>query len=319
MGIQRRRWTDDFRENIDLWKENFRGLLTSNEYELVRIGLILFFGVFLILTILNWGFGGADWAGIRTEAHGMLMDILIFGILLTWFERVRSRKDKIKNYHEQLKDFRHWASEEGVLRKVGILQRLNEMEAPLANLKGTYLSGAHFPDANLREADLEMALFKGAFLPNANFEFSDLVGANFEKANLLSANFQSSNLQAAILDEALLLRANLNGSILMQAQLRMAKLSEASLREANLYLADLEGADLRNANLEMADLRGAKMNWADISQANLQGVKNLTCEQIEYAEISKETKLPNYMEKIWNEDAQKYNCKMVKPDEETEG
>jgi len=82
-----------------------------------------------VLDVIATEKGVPDWSGILVEAHGMLLDVLIFGVLLTWFDQIRNRENQIKNYHDQLDDFRHWDREEGVLRKVGILKRLNEMEA----------------------------------------------------------------------------------------------------------------------------------------------------------------------------------------------
>ena len=109
----------------------------------------------------------------------------------------------------------------------------------------------------------------------------------------------------------------LNGADLCNAKLMEAKLSDANLEEADLtaaYLirADLSGANLSGADLTQAVLSEANLSCADMNEAeltdtflngaNLQGVLNLTCDQIELANIDKDTVLPSYMTIKWSND-----------------
>jgi BTB/POZ domain-containing protein KCTD9 len=290
METRKRRCTDDFRENIDSWKRTFKEISTSSEYELIRVGLFLFLGVFIVLVFLNWGFGGADWAGILTEAHGMLMDIFIFGVLLTWFERVGSRKNQIKSYHDQLNDFRSWASEEGVLRKVGILQRLNEMGATLPDLSHFNFSKAMFIKPNFKGVNLYNADLTDTRLEKANLEGANLLGAEMERAWLREATLKDTNLELANLKDAVLTKSNLIG-----AKLEGTNLTGADLRKADLRKADLNVANLIGANFKEADLKGANLDMADLKGTDLKWVKNLTINQIQYAVTDSDTVLPDYL------------------------
>ncbi|MEE9144018.1 MAG: pentapeptide repeat-containing protein [Candidatus Binatia bacterium] len=110
----------------------------------------------------------------------------------------------------------------------------------------------------------------------------DLSGANLFKMDLSEANLTDTNLQKAILRKADLYEATLIG-----ANLQGADLFGADLRRADLY-----GADLLLANLRGADLYGADLRWAD-----LEGVKSLTQQQLEKAQIDEKTNLPDYVSK----------------------
>jgi uncharacterized protein YjbI with pentapeptide repeats len=110
----------------------------------------------------------------------------------------------------------------------------------------------------------------------------NLIGADLCSAKLMRIDLSNGNLSQADLSCAYLIRANLSG-----ANLQDADLSDAVLSESNLTEANLEGADLTDTYLNGADLRGAK---------------NLTCDQVEFAIIDKDTKFPDYMNIVWDAD-----------------
>lgn len=282
MGTQGKQEKHKFREFIDSWKEK----LTSSEYDLVRRGLYIAMPVLMVLIVYDlFRSGGPDWDGIFTEAHGMFMDVLIFGILITWFDQLRRRENQIKNYYDQLKDFKIWSSEEGVLRKVGILGRLNEMGAPLPEL-----SIFQFPKANLNKFKLIEVQLPGANLNNANLFNADLTNCNltyadFTKADLMEAKLERANLSFANLEEANLMVANLTNADLSDTKLINSKMTGPNLQSATLFNTNLKGADLG-------------------------GAKNLTCQQLQSAEIDRKTKLPDYIKVTWADD-DTYTCEMV--------
>jgi uncharacterized protein YjbI with pentapeptide repeats len=89
------------------------------------------------------------------------------------------------------------------------------------------LSGMHWKDANLMDANLE-----GAVLLSANLEGANLRAANLKGANLFGANLTGAYLGGARMEGAILANANLEG----------AELFMADLSEVDLYLANIRGA-----------------------------------------------------------------------------
>ena len=112
--------------------------------------------------------------------------------------------------------------------------------------------------------------------------------------------------------------ADLSYHKLMKGQLQGAKLNGADLSFAYLMQADLAGADLsevdfNSAVLSEANLNGANLEDADFTEAYLCGVDlsqvlNLTCDQLELANLDRETRLPDYIQITWVSDTT-FECK----------
>ncbi len=81
-----------------------------------------------------------DGVDVLVEFNGLFFDLLIFGILLTIYDTWSRRRERINTLHDQLDDFWDWKSEEGILRKVGIIKRLIEFNHPTSRMTAIYLS-----------------------------------------------------------------------------------------------------------------------------------------------------------------------------------
>lgn len=56
---------------------------------------------------------------VLVEAHGLLFDIFIFGILIVFFNRIGERRRNIARWQEEIDDFRGWDEKEATFRIVG--------------------------------------------------------------------------------------------------------------------------------------------------------------------------------------------------------
>jgi hypothetical protein len=109
---------------------------------------------------------GVSLSDVLVEAQGLLMDTLLFGCIILWFNIRRDKRERIGRYHETLEDYRSWNSEEGVLRKVGVINRLIDIggpsllppldynQLPNANFQGVSMSGTYLSFSNLTNAFL---------------------------------------------------------------------------------------------------------------------------------------------------------------------
>lgn len=190
---------------------------------------------------------------ILAEAHGMIFDIAVIGILIFWLNQNGEIRQRIRTYKDEIDDFRLWESEEAAFRTVGNIKRLNRHKIHEINLVN-----CHLPRTNLNYVNLA-----GSNLNSSNVSQSTLIEANLENARLNQTNFENSNLNQAILKgayasgaifkDAFLIKAQFDGAFLIKANFNNAFLMEANLR--NCYVM---GADFENASLYKADLRGAK-------------------------------------------------------------
>jgi len=190
---------------------------------------------------------------VLAEAHGMIFDIAVIGILIFWLNQNGEIRRRIRTYKDEIDDFRLWESEEAAFRTVGNIKRLNRHKIHEINLVN-----CHLPRTNLNYANLA-----GSNANSANISQSSLIESNLENARLNQTNFENSNLNQANLKGAYASGANFKDAFLIKAHFENAFLIKANfnnafLMEANLQNCYLMGADFENASLYKADLRGAK-------------------------------------------------------------
>lgn len=216
----------------------------------IRSFVIAFVIVLVIVAILDYFWLG--WldgkVNVLVEAHGLLFDLLVFGVILGLYEYNKKRDEdtkkaeiakqqRIERYQEEIDDFRGWKDKEAAYRLKGIIHRLNKEGITSINLNGCYLARIHLVRVNLTNAGLYLANLIG----------TKLVGVILIEATLESANLSKADLRGANLQKADLTKANLKGANLQEANLSSAYLIETNLTDADLKGAWLYGAKLHNS------------------------------------------------------------------------
>jgi len=190
---------------------------------------------------------------ILAEAHGMIFDIAVIGILIFWLNQNGEIRQRIRTYRDEIDDFRLWESEEAAFRTVGNIKRLNRHRIYEINLVNYFLARTNLNYVSLKGSNLNSANISQSSLIEANLENTRLNQTNLENSNLNQINLKSAYASGANFKDAFLIKAQFDGAFLIKANFNNAYLMEASLQ--NCYLM---GADFENASLYKADLRGAK-------------------------------------------------------------
>ena len=144
--------------------------------------VLLVLGIIVILASLPYykanfyGFYGQ----VLAEAHGMIFDIAVIGILIFWLNKTGEKRSRIRTYKDEIDDFRLWESEEAAFRTVGNIKRLNRHKLFNINLAHSYLV----------KTNLNYVKLIGANLNYANVFNSALIDVNFENARLNQTNFE---------------------------------------------------------------------------------------------------------------------------------
>ncbi|MFQ3214595.1 MAG: hypothetical protein ACI9XJ_000122 [Marivirga sp.] len=190
---------------------------------------------------------------VLAEAHGMLFDIAIIGILIFWLNQNGERQLRIKMYKDEIDDFRQWESEEAAFRTVGNIKRLNRHDIydlnlvnchlTKTNLNHVHLNGSNLNSANLSHCNAIECDFSDARANQTNFENAKMNQAIFNKAFASGANFKDAFLIKAQFQNAFLIKANFSNAYLMEADLSGCHLTGAIFDEASLYKANLKGAE----------------------------------------------------------------------------
>jgi BTB/POZ domain-containing protein KCTD9 len=190
---------------------------------------------------------------ILAEAHGMIFDIAVIGILLFWLNQNGEVRQRIRTYKDEIDDFRLWESEEAAFRTVGNIKRLNRHKIHEINLVNCYLARTNLNYVNLAGSNINSCNLSQSSLIESNLENTRLNQTNFENSNLNQANLKSAYASGANFKDSFLIKTQFEGAFLIKANF-----NNAYLMEANLQNSYLMGADFENASLYKADLRGAK-------------------------------------------------------------
>jgi hypothetical protein len=179
--------------------------------------------------------GPSGWGLLAALGVGALLNAgLVLGALS--FRRGREERDTLREqWQRELRHLAAWSSEEGILRKAGLIHDLSSLKTPglaLAQMRlgGADLRGCHLAHADLRGADLKGANLQGAVLDGADLNGADLTGANLSLTSLREAI--------------------LRGCLLEGADLTKADVTGATLVRANLVGANVRGVDFAAALLE---------------------------------------------------------------------
>lgn len=226
------------------------------EKPLLTTSIVLILVTMLVIS-LSFGYYLEDfdsfWGQILAEAHGMIFDVAVIGILLFWLNQNGETRQRIRTYKDEIDDFRLWESDEAAFRTVGNIKRLNRHKIYEVNLVNCYLARANLNYVNLKGSNLNSANISNSSLIETNLEGTRLNQTNLENSNLNHANLNAAYASGANFRDAFLIKAQFLGAFLIKSNFTNAFLMEADLR--NSYLM---GADFENASLYKADLRGAK-------------------------------------------------------------
>jgi hypothetical protein len=200
---------------------------------------------------------------ILIEAHGMLFDLLIIGLLLVWLNKNGERQLRIRRYAEEIDDYRHWKTEEASYKIIGNIKRLNKDKITQIDLFNTYLK-------------------------NSNLNYVDLTGSNMnyvvlDDASLIHSMLRKVRLNQASLINAKLNKADLSGAFLSGANCEGASMIKTNFENAQLIKVSLKGAFLMDANFSNAMLAGSDFTDANLLKADLRGALGVTVEQLSTA------------------------------------
>ncbi|HMQ46916.1 MAG TPA: pentapeptide repeat-containing protein [Saprospiraceae bacterium] len=180
---------------------------------------IAFFFPLILWLDLSWFKDSDDLKNVLVEAHGLLFDLLVFGVILALYEHYQQqhenvrkaendRQQRIERYQEEISDFLGWQDKEATNRIVGNIKRLNKEGITSIALGSSYLEGAYLSHANLMNSYLGHAKMNGVYLIGANLKNVYFIGADLKYAALVDAILEGSNLSNADLSYAVLARAD---------------------------------------------------------------------------------------------------------------
>ncbi len=178
---------------------------------------------FLVIVVLDLFDNNFSFHDILVESHGLVFDLIIFGIILTIYESISHKKEKIERYKEEINDYRFWKSEEAMYRTRGLIKRLVALGESEIDLSNCFLE----EDKSLSlYRDMRNWNFSGAHLRESFFMLADLSNTCFYYTDLTETIFLESNLRNSKLNSAQLFNTEFKKCIFDNTELEGAYVSK---------------------------------------------------------------------------------------------
>ncbi len=268
--------------------------ISENQVLLSFLVFILCAVLLIILKVVFYESSNEFYRGILIEAFGMLFDIFVIGTFLFWLikrsEKRLERKRNIKQYHDEIDDFRDWDSDEAMHRIVGNIKRLTRLKVDQIDLHYCYLKNAKLSYITIKNSNLKGVHLIGAICDNINFEHNDMVGVKLDGAIFINANLNNVDLRGASFE-----LANFANTSLKNAKLQGAYLEKVALQRANLEYANLSNANLQDSKLNKANFKDTILTESNLMGADLREAKNLILEQLSDVQTLYKTKLDDHI------------------------
>lgn len=201
--------------------------------------LLIIVAILVTTDVLFYPFVSSFFQNIIIEAHGIVPDLLIFGILMTIYERWRG---KVEVHLGSIEKYMSQHTPEATAAILNIIKEMNKMEASRFQLS----------ECTLSQQDMRHFDFTGSSFHRVNFEESDLTLVELDKCRLRDVNFSNAILRSVTFSGSELDKINFSG----------AKLNDVNFNNADLRTIDFSFADLRfwknsPESIEMINLDGA--------------------------------------------------------------
>ncbi|ELA9364030.1 pentapeptide repeat-containing protein [Vibrio parahaemolyticus] len=206
----------------------------------------------------------AFWENVLVEAHGLVFDIFLIGLVLVWMDSHRQKRESIERNLEGLWDLNTFVDAIYQKKKINMIKRLNASKVYKIDVTDLTLS------------DVE--------LKDAKFSNSGLYGLKLLKCKIFNLEIQSSKLNSADFSGSKLKNSKILKSYLKNACFAEAILTGVDFQKSDLFRAKFIGTNLENADLRGCNLKRTVFDGANLKQANIRECQNLDCEALAKAE-----------------------------------
>lgn len=230
----------------------------------LRFYLIVLAVAFLVIVPLGLQYGIDYKNDVLVEAHGILFDLLVFGVLLAIYDKLKEdnykRKKlllKIEEFRTKIDDFRHLRTDESKFQIRSYILFLNKKNCTDIDL--SYL--------NLTSLDMKEVIFDNSNLFKTNFSGTNLHKSSFKNIICHTSKFNGN--------KTFLNRVDFSGANIQNSEFIKTYLNAADFSNATLSKVDFSGADLRNVNFQNTYFFGPTFEGAEVNSDFIEKLK--TC------------------------------------------
>jgi BTB/POZ domain-containing protein KCTD9 len=247
----------------------------------IKTSLFLFFACLIVIILLTifttkTGYTSDFYQNVLVEAHGMLFDILILGVLLFWMNTFSEKNREIQKLQDELTFYCEYNQPEATFHVSKIIRQLNNLGIYKFNLVRIFLEeasmlGIFFEETAFIGNWLDKAFFNSGNFTECKFITCECRRTDFTEAELNLCSFIDSKLVFTDFTEAKLYKTEFSKSILSSTFFTNAELSYCNFSNSKLDSVNFEGTNLYKCDLTQYEF----MDDINFKNATLQECKLL--------------------------------------------
>lgn len=266
----------------------------------VFILILVLIIVLLIIGLLTISFGREKfglysqnefWEGVLIEAHGMILDTLIIGLIILGLNNLMEKRREINQLHTQIDYNRHIRTIESKHRIVSCVQSLNNKKISKMDLHQCDLSHLVLPNKKLSNSSLHATVFSYTNLKNSDLSKVNAERPYFNKSRINNVCFDGSRLHRAEFNESIAKSTSFKNCNIFRTKFDSSNLNNADFRNSHFNKVSFVNSILRNADFRDCTF-GDQISFsgADLQSSNFESSKNLDPNIILLAQSVKKAK-----------------------------
>lgn len=251
-------------------------IITLVILSIIAIGITGFWDTVNSTVLPNtfWGLYDRDFfENLLVEIHGAILDLLVIGIILYWFNKRKSERDNIKESKKILEHLKYYCGSDASFRFYGAIKHLASLGIHEVSIPEAKLNNLKIDELKLSSSNLVATDFTGSILTKVELQDCNLEASRFIDATLKAVSFKS-------------------------VKLNRSKFINAKLKSMDFRNCEIKGAIFKNASLQSANFRGVdctrvSFKGANLRSANFIDATNLTSDMVLEADNYDHIKLPD--------------------------
>ncbi|OAP66876.1 pentapeptide repeat-containing protein [Psychrobacter sp. SHUES1] len=204
--------------------------------------------------------------------HGGIIDLLIVGVVLYWFDIRRAKNDSIEEAENDLANLEYYSGSDASFKFYGYVRYLAAL-----GVNKVKMSNGKLSDLNIKSLELAD---------------SNLIGVDFSRSTLKDVTLKNCQLQAAQFIDTKIRKCIFQNSNLERAKFIKAELKSINFEGCNIKGATFKDCELQSAIFKGVDCKGVSFKGCNLRSANFLTATNITREMILESSNYKSVKLP---------------------------
>nr|PMI90147.1 hypothetical protein BCU35_04815 [Vibrio lentus] len=248
-----------------------------------------FFSTASPMSDITFGLYNKDfWENFLVEAHGFLLDFIIFGVIVFGFDHLRAKRE-IKNQKDEAEKL---AKAKAESRKKDEIERMLEEISDYADLDLPEVNRKKFghikrlQNYNVKVIDVTQLTLNGCNVKNFSFESgSRMIGFQLQEGFMTSVIFNDVKMRSSYFNGSKLTSCTWFKSDITKLVLKDTTNAKGTkFIECNMTNADLRDTNLTGAEFTGSQLTDVKFEGAILDRADFRDTHELDLEQLSKAE-----------------------------------